>query len=126
MDLFNSPEEPPAPAGWVEFWSAYPRKVAKRAALKAFSRMKPSPNVLEQMLRALAIQKEVWLKHGGKDWLRYVPHAATWLNGGRWEDEVSGKLAPAPKGDYLRQQYEQTKRNEPELTWDEWMKRRCP
>lgn len=38
------------------------------------------------MLQALEIQKrsEQWQKAKGQ----YIPHASTWLNGRRWEDEV--------------------------------------
>lgn len=90
--------------GWDEFWAAYPRKTAKRDAFKAYCRVKPTREVLAQMMRALGVQKYQWMK-GGKDWLRYVPHAATWLNGRRWEDEFSGGAAVSPK-DYAKQMAE--------------------
>lgn len=74
------------PDGFEAFWQAYPRKVAKAAALKAFAKLEPDPALLSQMLAALEVQKNSasWKKDGGQ----FIPHAATWLNGRRWEDEI--------------------------------------
>lgn len=65
------------------WWAAYPRKVGKRAAQLAWKRAKPP--ALDVLLRALAWQKESeeWQKDGGL----FIPHPATYLNQGRWEDE---------------------------------------
>lgn len=67
------------------FWIAYPRKVGKGAALKIWTRIKPSAELTERMLTAvhLAKQSEQWKKENG----RFIPHLATWLNQGRWDDE---------------------------------------
>lgn len=67
------------------FWGAYPRKVSKADASKAFAKLNPDEQVVEKMLRALDWQKRLpeWTKDSG----RYVPYPATWLNGRRWEDE---------------------------------------
>lgn len=64
------------------FWSTYPRKVAKDAARKAFTKIAVP---IEAILAAIESAKatEDWLKDGG----RFIPHPATWLNGKRWEDE---------------------------------------
>lgn len=66
------------------FWQAYPKKVGKEAARKAFSRVKAP---LESLLTAIERQKcgNQWTKENG----RFVPNPATWLNQGRWEDEVA-------------------------------------
>src|SRR6187399_200096 len=68
------------------FWTAYPRKVGKDAARKAFDKRKPDFDLLEAMLKAISTQKagQDWRKDGGK----YIPHPSTWLNEGRWQDEV--------------------------------------
>jgi len=73
-----------APAGFDEFWSAYPRKDAKPNAMKAFAKVKAP---LEVLLSAIAKQKvsEKWVKDGGQ----YIPMPATWLNGERWNDLVA-------------------------------------
>lgn len=80
------------PPGFEAFWSAYPRKLAKAQAAKAFARLKPDESLLARILASLQAQAagEAWQRDGG----RFVPHAATWLNGRRWEDElVSAKPA---------------------------------
>ena len=57
----------------------------KDAARKAFDRRRVDVT-LEAVLAALELQKgsQQWQRDGG----RYVPHPATWLNQGRWQDEV--------------------------------------
>jgi len=66
------------------FWSMYPRKIAKGAALKAWLKLKP----LDQQLAIDALPNHVkhWeLKQTEKD---YICYPATWLNGWRWLDEI--------------------------------------
>ncbi|MCX7504540.1 hypothetical protein [Delftia tsuruhatensis] len=72
------------PGGFGEFWSAYPRKVGKDAARKAFAKRKPDADLLAKMLAAVAVQAKStqWQRDGGQ----YVPHPSTWLNEGRWND----------------------------------------
>jgi hypothetical protein len=74
---------------FAEFWTAYPRKRAKDEALKAFARRKPDRDLLGAMLAALAKQSasEDWQRDEGK----FIPYPATWINGGRWLDEVHGQ-----------------------------------
>ena len=80
------------------FWPAYPRKVGREAAFKAFVKLKPDAALLGVMLNALAKQtaSESWL--GDK---QFIPHGATWLNGKRWQDDpdASGNYPQIP--DYL-------------------------
>ena len=66
------------------FWSAYPRKLAKQNALKAFTKIDPDDTLLAQMLHALEVQKDSreWLKDNSA----LIPYPASWLNGRRWED----------------------------------------
>lgn len=81
---------PLPPAGGLaarfdRFWAAYPRKVGKDAARKAFERRKPDDVLVSAMVRAIeaAAASEQWQREGG----RFVPHPSTWLNEGRWQDE---------------------------------------
>ncbi|GGA28678.1 hypothetical protein [Dyella nitratireducens] len=69
-----------------QFWSTYPRHQGKKAAAKAFAKVAPDDELLEVMLAAVARQRtcDQWQRDGGQ----FVPHAATWLNGRRWEDEA--------------------------------------
>lgn len=78
-----------------EFWEAYPYRVAKAEAQKAWAKIKPDAKLLTLILTAIEKQK------AGADWLRddgqFIPHPATWLRAGRWLDEVRPYVAPAPK-----------------------------
>jgi hypothetical protein len=71
--------------GFDEFWLAYPRKIGKAAAERAWDRHKPP---LEDVLKAIEVQKasDQWQKNDGQ----FIPHPTTWLNQGRWEDDVEG------------------------------------
>ena len=72
--------------GFELFWSDYPRKEGKKAARKAWDKIRPGQDQLGQILNALRIQKksDQWTRDGGQ----YIPHPATWLNGERWKDET--------------------------------------
>lgn len=69
----------------MAFWAAYPSKASKKDALKAWQKLSPGEALQASILKALAWQSqgEDWRKEGG----RFVPRAATYLNGERWLDE---------------------------------------
>lgn len=69
------------------FWESYPKKVAKQDALKAWKKLSPDGPLLEKIMARLAAAKKSpdWLKDGGQ----FIPHAATWLNGRRFDDVIS-------------------------------------
>lgn len=73
------------PDGFDAFWAAYPKRVAKKPARRAWDKLHADGELLAKILAALEWQKrtEAWQRDGG----RYVPNAATWLNAQRWEDE---------------------------------------
>jgi uncharacterized protein YdaU (DUF1376 family) len=68
--------------GFKTFWEAYPKKVGKGFAAKAWQKQQPD---LDRVLTALAWQKSqpAWTKDGGQ----YVPNPATYINQQRWLDE---------------------------------------
>ena len=68
------------------FWSAYPKKVGKGDARKAFLKVNPSDALLGRMVTAVAAASASyqWQKNKGQ----FIPNPATWLNQQRWEDEV--------------------------------------
>ena len=72
------------------FWAAYPRKVGKQAAKKSWSRLHPSEELTQAILQSVEAQKQSrqWKENNGQ----FIPNPATWLNQGRWEDEL-------PKGE---------------------------
>lgn len=73
------------PPGFERLWAAYPRKVGKDAAARAFAKRKPGAALLQAMLDAVQAQRgsRDWTKDGGQ----FIPHLSTWLNEGRWQDE---------------------------------------
>lgn len=70
-----------------KFWSVYPKKTAKKDAFKAWQKLKPDEELLNNILSSLEQQKKSvqWTKEEGQ----YIPYPATWLNGRRWEDDVT-------------------------------------
>ena len=67
-----------------EFWKLYPRKVKKRDSEKAFLRLPKHEQ--EAALEALPNHVCYWqLKETETE---FIPHASTWLNQARWEDEL--------------------------------------
>jgi hypothetical protein len=74
-----------------EFWSKYPRKVAKKTAMQAFAKlpMDEQELALDTLDNHLAYWK---LKETATD---FIPHPSTWLNQGRYFDELEMK-AKAP------------------------------
>ena len=77
----------PKQEAFEKFWAAYPKKVGKEAARKAFAKVKAP---VDTLIAAISAQKRStqWTKENG----RYIPNPATWLNQGRWEDVLE---APA-------------------------------
>ena len=70
---------------FTTFWSTYPKKVGKGAALKAWTSLRPDEALLRVMVAALEwqCQSDQWLRDGG----RFIPNPSTWLNQSRWTDE---------------------------------------
>lgn len=68
------------------FWQAYPKKIAKGAAERAWRKIKPSAELLQKMLAA--IERGKISKQWNKDNGQYIPNPSTWLNQKRWEDEL--------------------------------------
>lgn len=85
------------PADYREqFWEAYPRRIAKRAAFKVLERVcaKEQGLPFEVLLSAVKVYAR---SVAGKD-MQYVAHPATWLNAGRWDDDpaaLGGKAGAA-------------------------------
>lgn len=71
---------------FAQFWTVYPRKIGKGAALRAWAKIKPdevlSPRIIQSVSEHLSDPQ--WKKDGG----RFIPHPATYLNQARWEDEI--------------------------------------
>lgn len=67
------------PDGFEDFWAAYPRKVGKGQARKAWT-----VAVTKTSASAIVQACEGYRWSGSE---KYTPHPATWLTGERWADE---------------------------------------
>ena len=67
-----------------QFWTRYPRRVARKDAQKAWAQVN-GDDAIDVILDALAWQttQAAWTKDDGA----FVPYPATWLRGERWTDE---------------------------------------
>ena len=88
-----------------EFWSTYPKKIGKKAAYASWKRVKVTEELHQTILAAIRLQKTgaQWQKDNGQ----YIPNPATWLNQGRWDDEVNLKQGQKSGKTVLEQQYTQ-------------------
>jgi len=78
----NEKKEDIYTSDFLSFWSAYPRKVGKRAAFKAWNKINlPTLIVILESIERHK-QMDQWKDE------KFIPHPATWLNQGRWEDEI--------------------------------------
>lgn len=67
-----------------DFWAKYPRKVSKRVAEASWKRLTAQEQA--DALEAIETHVQYWkLKETASE---FIPHPATWLNQGRWEDEL--------------------------------------
>ena len=80
---------------FTDFWEAYPKKVGKQEAEKAFRKAFPVGDEHNVTIPAIERHKRSaqWTKDGGQ----FIPNPATWLNQKRWEDELTpATAAPSP------------------------------
>lgn len=85
--------EPSLTDGFETFWKAYPNRVAKGAAVKAWLKVVQKKIPLAEILSAIENQKDSVLsktRDGGK----YIPHPASWLNAERYLDEIPQSKKP--------------------------------
>jgi hypothetical protein len=100
-------DKPPNPlkGEFEEFWKAYPRKVARGSASRAFAKAvkKTSPATILEAVKLFAVSC------AGKE-PDFIPHAATWLNAERWSDaELKPTLSVvsirSPQSSETREEY---------------------
>jgi DNA-binding transcriptional regulator YhcF (GntR family) len=73
---------------FLAFWQAYPRRVAKGAARTAFAKAIKFADPNEIVQAAIAFSKHCEERGVEK---QYIPHASTWLNAERWEDDLEAE-----------------------------------
>ena len=66
------------------FWSQYPKKVGKLTAKRSWEKL--SQENQQKALEAIVEHRKYWVAKG-TDW-EFIPHASTWLNQERFEDEL--------------------------------------
>ena len=75
------------------FWSVYPKKAGKKQALASYTKLYKASSLPDSLIAI--VQKwcntEDWKKDAGK----YIPLPATWLNGERWNDELTASTSAA-------------------------------
>jgi hypothetical protein len=80
--------------GFISFWTAYPKKVGKIDAERAWSKSKDKPEI-SIILKSIEDHKnsDQWKKESGQ----FIPNPATFINQGRWFDEIKkpGIIRPA-------------------------------
>jgi hypothetical protein len=67
------------PSEFEKFYSAYPKKISRANAERAWKKQKC---ILSEVMPALERQRKLWNDP------QFIPHPASWLNGRRWEDEL--------------------------------------
>lgn len=80
---------------FAQFWDHYPRRVGKLAAQRAFARalkQASADDILRGLIRALRFfpREE-----------RFIPHPATWLNQGRWMDDLPDVVIRGAQEDWF-------------------------
>ena len=66
-----------------DFWAVYPRRAARKVAERSWNRLSKRDKVAA--LEALPAHVALWEE---RDAPEFIPHPSTWLNQGRWEDEL--------------------------------------
>lgn len=84
FDGSSSPNKIPPSDEFVQFWEAYPKKVSKPQAEKAFKRQSGQAHIVAILASLELFRKsEDWTRDGGQ----FIPYPASWLNARRWEDK---------------------------------------
>jgi hypothetical protein len=87
---------------FVSFWSYYPRKTSKPAALRAWNGLNESQK--QQIIKVIPDWVDAW-RNTDK---RFIPHPSTWLNQHRFDDDVDvavpeeKKVMPKTDADWIQ------------------------
>lgn len=76
----------PADDGFVAFWAAYPRKVKKQDAAKAWAQVLRRKVDPQHVIAAAQAHADRWRAQGKET--EFVPYPASWLRGGSYDDEI--------------------------------------
>lgn len=73
-----------------QFWKLYPRKIAKKHALQMWKRLTKAQQ--DKALETIGNHIQQWAKELRAD--DKIPHAGTWLNGWRFDDDLAPSKLP--------------------------------
>lgn len=76
-------------ARFDRFYQAYPRKKSRGVAERAFARLNPDDQLVDEMIAGVdrSMQSEQW-RNG------FIPYPASWLNAKGWLDEIQTEYTP--------------------------------
>lgn len=77
---------PNYPPEFERLWTVYPKKQAKKAALKAFCDKRITAEDVDMLIPIVIAHAKMWAKEDRQ--LKYTPSLGPWLRGDRWEDET--------------------------------------
>ena len=83
-DATSEPPRPIHPERFDEFWNAYPKKVSKGTAIRAWkaaTKRSDADTILTGLTAQLPAMRDCER--------RFIANPATWLNGDRWADELT-------------------------------------
>lgn len=98
----KTPSPPPAASAsdpdsaFDAFWSAYPRKAGKSEAAKAWAKTIKAGADPDQILAALKAHADYY--RAAQTEQQFIPHASTWLNQARYDDEPPRPPRNQPAG----------------------------
>lgn len=92
----EGPKKPVYTAGFEEFWQVYPRKVGKLAASKAYSRAVRILGAQGRSALESAVKRYAAVSRNADP--QFIPHPATWLNQGRWDDSPASMATSGAVG----------------------------
>lgn len=83
-----APEAPAAPAAdFEDFWAAYPRRIAKATAKTAWTKAIRRGADPDHIVAAVRQHSAFW--QNARTEPKFIPYPATWLNAGRYDDELT-------------------------------------
>lgn len=105
------------PEGFLKFWVAYPRKVGKEAAFKAYR------NIEEPRPSMGVILKSISDHMSTRQWVdkSFIPNPSTYLNQRRWEDEFSDDDFQKPQKGGLQSDFSNVKYTGTDIAGIDWI-----
>ena len=90
----DAPTQTALPAGFTEFWQAYPRKDGRDKALAEWQGLAPSPELQQTIVRCVlrSAAEQGW----NGDRHKFAPLPARWLREQRWKDFSGVAAQPFP------------------------------